>query len=489
MPTGGGKSICFQIPALCLAQNLRRNPSQPASSESYPETDEPDAPITVVLSPLVALMKDQVDGLVSKGIDATFVNSSLDRTNRELRYHELSRGRYDLLYVTPERFRKEAFLQAIQRRKVVLMAVDEAHCISQWGHDFRPDYTLVRQIRKTLGDPTTIALTATATREVQRDILAQLGLDEDSCPIFHTGIARPNLHLRVAEVWGRDEKIDQITQIIAPDPESDSTDLPNPPKGPGIVYFTLIRTLDEFSEELRKRRVAHICYHGDLPRSERKRIQDQFMSGKASLVLATNAFGMGVDKDNIRFVIHAEIPGSLESYYQEIGRAGRDGKTSHCVLLYDQADLMTQMEFVKWKNPAPAFYQQLYALLVDRTDEVNSFGVDWLRTQLAHKQAHDRRLETALSMLHRYGTIEDEIDLTYLKVNGPLPADLVDNDYWQNKLQRDQKKLLALVQYAQCGLTASPENPNHSNHPLHEFLADYFLRDQLPELPFTANNE
>lgn len=424
MPTGMGKSLCYQIPALMAAD------------------DSTLPPVTLVLSPLIALMKDQVDALQERGIKATFINSSLRRQERESRYRAVADGQYDLLYVTPERFRKQEFLDVIARRHVRLLAVDEAHCISEWGHDFRPDYTRLAELRALLHNPPTIALTATATPDVQTDIIRQLGLQPQDITLYHEGINRPNLQLLVEDVWDADEKQQHIADIAARWLTPDST-------GSGIVYFTLIRTLEEFSERLRKRGVDHVCYHGDLERRTRRRIQDDFMTGDCRLVLATNAFGMGVDKEDIRFVVHADVPGSMESYYQEIGRAGRDGRPAECVLLYDQRDLNTQMEFIRWSNPDADFYEQVYTHLKNDQEQIRAFGIEWLRERLCHRQRHDRRVETVLAMLQRYGVIEDEIDLSAVAVNGPLPEALHDEERLQAKLTRDQTKLYSLVQYVQ----------------------------------------
>jgi len=325
MPTGAGKSLIYQLPALLLEG------------------------MTLVVSPLIALMKDQVDGLNRRGLPATFVNSSLTGRERDKRLKAACAGRYKLLFVTPERFRSPRFRACLEELKVTRLAVDEAHCISEWGQDFRPDYWKLGEYRVLLGNPPSVALTATATPKVATDIVGSLGLQDPL--LIRTGIERPNLMLACHHVDQADEKLPHLVRRI------------RAIGGSGIVYSTLIKDLERLHGELASQGIQSLVYHGKLSPEERRNMQDRFMAAGDQVVLATNAFGMGVDKSNIRFVLHAQVPRTLEAWTQEVGRAGRDGAPAFCELTYFEEDLAIQQNFIAWANPTREYLLGVFEVL------------------------------------------------------------------------------------------------------------------------------
>ncbi|HEY9426689.1 MAG TPA: ATP-dependent DNA helicase RecQ [Gemmatimonadaceae bacterium] len=325
LPTGGGKSICYQVPALMLPG------------------------LTVVISPLISLMKDQVDALSARGLPATFINSTLTANEVADRFARAAHGEYKLVYLAPERFDVGSAAERLRAMGVSLLAVDEAHCISEWGHDFRPAYLRIRQVRERLGAPPTVALTATATSEVRSDIVRQLALSEPETVI--TGFDRRNLRYSVVRTRTESDKDLALTQALR-----DS-------EGLAVVYASTRRAVERITQMLGRRKIRAVGYHAGLDDANRREVQEAFMREEARVIVATNAFGMGIDKPNVRLVVHHAMPGTLEAYYQEAGRAGRDGLHSECVLLHAFRDRFTHEFFIKSAYPERATVESVYAEL------------------------------------------------------------------------------------------------------------------------------
>ena len=308
MPTGAGKSLCYQLPAVLLEG------------------------VTVVVSPLIALMKDQVDSLRERGVAAAFLNSSQDLAEQRAVLEAASRGQLKLLYVSPERFRFQGAFAAIQRLPIALFAIDEAHCISHWGHDFRPEYQNLGRVARELGVPRIAAFTATATEQVRHDIVRSLELRDPLVTV--AGFLRPNLHLSVLPIQKMREKARYARQIL------------QRAGGSAVVYCATRKNCEEAAAELLKVGLDAVVYHGGLDDEARSAAQEAFAARDDLVMVATNAFGMGVDKSNVRAVVHWDIPGSLDAYYQEAGRAGRDGAPAWCTLLFTYADTRVQEFFI-----------------------------------------------------------------------------------------------------------------------------------------------
>ncbi len=362
LPTGGGKSVCFQIPALVLPG------------------------LTVVVSPLISLMKDQVDALEARNLPAAFINSSLNSNQVADRLARAERGDIRLLYLAPERFDFGNVAERLAAIGVSLLAIDEAHCISQWGHDFRPSYLRVAEARTKLGSPPTVALTATATPEVREDICRQLALHDPRTII--TGFDRKNLAYHVLPAKNDAEKDTLLVETLRKH------------EGLAVVYAATRKSVDRLSFLLEQEGIPSAGYHAGLDDSHRREVQESFMTEKIRAIIATNAFGMGIDKPNVRLVIHHSMPGTLEAYYQEAGRAGRDGLNSEVFLLHSFPDRFTHEFFIKGAYPEKPLVEKVYAALAKaaaRSDTLPSSVEDLV--PLIGGRVNPREVESALRIL------------------------------------------------------------------------------------------
>ena len=417
MPTGGGKSLCYQLPALCREG------------------------LTVVVSPLIALMKDQVDALQTRGVPAAAVNSSLGADEYRQVMSALRNGELRLIYVAPERFGQEGFMNLLRSMQVSLLAIDEAHCLSQWGHDFRPDYLRLGRVRSELGYPQTVALTATATDAVRQDILNTLQLNEPA--IIISGFGRDNLDFAITHCENRQAKFERIRQVITKWRK-------------GIIYCSTRKNVMTVFEEISGCGSNAVAYHAGMTDEEREFSQNAFISGRADVVVATNAFGMGIDRADVRFVLHFEIPGSVEAYYQEAGRAGRDGELSACELLFNHADLKTQEFFFEGSNPSVQTIRSVYNLLRSRCNSQGELQmtVEHMAAELG-KEVNPMAAGTALSAHIHAGAITrsdvpgSNTKLTRLTNQAtPFAALPIDTNAIEEKARRDHQKIEAMTRYA-----------------------------------------
>ena len=373
LPTGGGKSVCYQIPALLLPK------------------------LTVVVSPLISLMKDQVDALTARNLPAAFINSTLSQGEVSDRLARAQAGTIKLLYVAPERFDAGGAAERLKNIGVSLLAVDEAHCISEWGHDFRPSYRRMAEVRARLGAPPTIALTATATPDVRRDIARQLKLESPVTIV--TGFDRKNLTYHVVPTRTEQNKDEALVAAMR---KAD---------GLGVVYASTRKAVERIAGVLQRAKIPAAAYHAGLDDEHRHEVQDAFMQDRVRAIVATNAFGMGVDKANVRIVVHHAMPGTLEAYYQEAGRAGRDGKASECILLHSFPDRFTHEFFIRSAHPERALVEKVYKTLARAADTT---GLTQLSASqlvpLVGDKASDRAIESAMRVLANGGALRAEAE-------------------------------------------------------------------------------
>ncbi|MDI6810180.1 MAG: RecQ family ATP-dependent DNA helicase [archaeon] len=399
LPTGAGKSLCFQIPALIFDG------------------------LTVVISPLIALMKDQVDNLKKKGVlDVAYINSMLEQRTKERIYEQLKESKLKILYVAPETFVDNKLMSILKGCNISLIAIDEVHCISIWGHNFRPDYLRLRSVIKALNNPPppVLGLTATATKTVEEDIQTQLGIE---CDVFKDSFNRKNLLFSVLTLKSNIRKEEFLKGLL------------EKLKGSAIVYVNFTRTAEELAEYLAGEGLSASHYHGQIKdKEERRRIQNDFISGRTRIVVATNAFGMGIDKEDIRTIIHYNLPKSIENYYQEVGRAGRDQNISNCILLYSEEDGIKLRKLIKRNTPST---KQIKAVL-----DLLTRGVGKLIYVNVKRIANDLKLDEVpvrlmLHHLERMGAIK-----TYFRIYRRAVVRMQNADVKSLKYQQEAEKII-----------------------------------------------
>jgi ATP-dependent DNA helicase RecQ len=412
MPTGAGKSLCYQLPTLCLPG------------------------MVLVVSPLISLMRDQLAKLEELGIPAVQVNSSLNREQETAALDAIAGGLCRIIFATPERLTQSEFIELLQRQKIGLFVVDEAHCVSQWGHDFRPAYLDLAAAIRALGKPPVLGLTATATEDAISDIVKQLGLSQPR--IINTGIYRKNLRYSVVQATSDKEKLEQLLELAGGQ------------QGSGIIYAATVAAVEQLHAALAERGASVTLYHGRLSARDRQHNQDQFMQGAARLMVATNAFGMGIDKSDIRFIIHYQMPANLEAYYQESGRAGRDGAAADCILLFQFKDKRVQQFFLARDYPNGDDVRHVYtaaATLVEQGPAPFAALCEALPDMSA------TRVRVALKLLKEAGLLAQDKQLrirTSRKAPDAASFDALAGSY-ADKAERDREALEQMVSYAQSG--------------------------------------
>ncbi|HEX2545616.1 MAG TPA: RecQ family ATP-dependent DNA helicase [Ramlibacter sp.] len=413
MPTGAGKSLCYQLPALLMEGR------------------------TVVISPLIALMKDQCESLRALGIAAVQVNSGIDSEEAHAAEQAVADGSARIIMTTPERLAEPGFLDKLMVHPVSLLAIDEAHCISQWGHDFRPAFLEIAHLLPRLGKPVVLALTATATDEIAEDICKQLGIPREG--VVNTSAYRPNLDLRVVPVAKEDDKLAQVLKLV------------RGTQGSGIVYTATVKAAAAVYEALLAADESVGLYHGKLPAAERTAAQEAFMKSERRVMVATNAFGLGIDKADIRFVLHYQLPATLESYYQEAGRAGRDGEVARCTLLFLRGDKAIQQFFMAGRYPGEEDASAIVHALRDKPAEGAAWTLPLLQAKVGRPKA---KLQVALGLLRKDKIVTQSRDgtlkLAAKQASGGRLRELTEG--YGKKRDLDREALERMVFYAQTGV-------------------------------------
>ena len=442
MATGKGKSLCYQVPSLLFPG------------------------LTIVISPLISLMKDQVDKLLQKGISADFINSSLENKELEEKLDKLQRKEYKILYIAPERVNSSSFLEILSKTDVSLFAVDEAHCISQWGHNFRPSYLKIRELINLCRRPAVMALTATATPEVRKDIINNLNLENPEIKVF--SFDRENFSYKVKKVRREREKEEILWDILCEEP------------GCGVIYGGTRKDVCLLAKKLKTWGINGEAYHGGMDTKKRDEIQDRFMNNKLEVVVATNAFGMGIDKPDIRFVVHYTLPGNMEAYYQEIGRAGRDGNYAKAILLFKPSDIYLRKFFIDLTYPSVEKIKKTALFIYKEGKNTVTIEPEKVAEKIFKRKSQAPLVESAIKILEKYDCLEvvkskrEKEGKVYVKIKGGTTK--VDYNHINALKEKEKEKLEYMIGYS------------NTEECRRKFILSYFNEQNLKEKCSSCDN-